>query len=311
MIENQISVHPLKAIDATELVGNTPVIRYVSDEVPNAQIWIKLEGTNPTGSVKDRACVYIIRGVESRGELRPGMTLLDASSGNMACSMAYFGRILGYKVAVVCNSKLTKDKAAFMEYFGAKLYVVGDYTIQGNRYCREVLFPKDPQKYCFLDQLHNWDNPKAHVETTGPEIARQFPDMRAVVGSLGSGGLMNGVGRFIKQNMPNSLVICVEAASGTKLPGTSAFVDGDYVTPFIEQGMNEKFFDSRIQVSANDARRRTAELAAQGVFCGFQTGGVLHAAILSIKTYGIEGDVVAISGDTGWKNMSVLMPQKT
>lgn len=298
----------MRVTDPTQLVGNTPAIRFVTDEAPNATIWVKLEGANPTGSVKDRACLYNIRGAEKRGELRPGMTLLDASSGNMACSLAYFGRVLGYEVTVVCNSKLTKDKKAFIEYFGATLSVVGDYTIQGNKYCRDVLYRKDTDKYCFLDQLHNWDNPRAHFETTGPEISRDFPKVRAVVSSLGSGGLMNGVGRYIKKTDPSARVFCVEAASGTKLPGTGAFDDGDYITPFIEQGMAGKIFDRRIKVTTGDAIKRTQALAAQGLFCGLQTGGVVHAAIFAINEYEVEGDVVVISGDSGWKNMSVLMP---
>lgn len=296
----------MKAKSPLELVGNTPTVEYVTPETPGARIWVKLEGNNPTGSVKDRGCVSIIRGAEARGDLRPGMTLLDASSGNMACSMAYFGRVLGYPVTVVCNSKLTEEKAAYIKYFGGELSLVGDFTIQGNIHCRDVLYPEDPDRYCFLDQLHNWDNPKAHFETTGPEIVRGHPGVGAVVGSLGSGGTMNGVGRYMKQTVPDTRVVCVEAAPGTKIPGTAAYEDGDYVTPFVKQATEEGVFDHRIKVSATDARRMAHELAAQGLFCGPQTGGVVQAAILAIREHGIEGDVVVISGDAGWKNMAAL-----
>jgi cysteine synthase len=298
----------MKVGGPAELVGNTPMVQFAPGGSRRFRLWVKLEGANPTGSIKDRACLSNIRGAEERGQLRPGMTLLDASSGNMACALAYFGAVFGYDVQVVCNSKLTKDKAAFIRYFGGQLQLVGDFTIQGNRHCRDVLVPSAPDRYCFLDQLHNWDNPRAHLETTGPEIVRDCPDVAAVVGSLGSGGAMNGVGRYIKAAVPGARVICVEAAPGTKLPGTGAFDDGDYVTPFIRQGYDEKIFDDKIKVSEADARRATEDAARQGFFCGLQTGGVLHAAILAARELDIEGDVVAISGDSGWKNMSVLIP---
>jgi cysteine synthase len=298
----------MKFSDLTALVGNTPIVPFVDDQSSGGRIWVKLEGANPTGSIKDRACLYNIRGAQERGELQSGMTLLEASSGNMACALAYFGAIFGYPVEVVCNSKLTADKAAFIRYFGARLMLVGDFTIQGNRHCRDVLKPGDPDRYCFLDQLHNWDNPRSHYESTGPEIVRDCPEVAAVVGSLGSGGAMNGIGRYVKQAVPAARVICVEAASGTKLPGTGAFDDGDYVTPFIRQGYEEQVFDRCIKVTEDEARHMTREAARQGLFCGLQTGGVLHAATVAVRELGITGDVVAISGDSGWKNMSVLMP---
>ena len=296
----------MKAMDFTSLVGNTPIVQYATDEVVGAKIWVKLEGCNPTGSIKDRPCLYQIRGAEERGELQRGMTLLDASGGSMGCSLAYFGRMLGYKVTTVCNTRLAEDQIAFIRYFGATICMVGNHTMEGNSYCREVLWAENPEKYCFLDQLHNWDNPKSHFETTGPEIVRDFPRVGAVVGSLGSGGTMNGVGRFIKESVSEADIIGVEAASGTRLPGTWAFDDGDYATPFIKQIVEEKIVDRRIKVSAVDAMRRTRELTAQGFFCGRQTGGVIHAAIFAINEYGIEGDVVVISGDAGWKYMTVL-----
>jgi cysteine synthase len=305
MIEGSI----VKINHIMQAVGNTPAVRFATDEIKEATIWVKLEGTNPTGSVKDRACLYNIRGAEQRGQLRPGRTLLDASSGNMACALAYFGRVLNYDVKVVCSTKLTLDKAAFIEYFGATLLTVGSFTIEGNMYCRDVIQRESPDKYCFLDQLHNWDNPRAHFETTGPEIVRDFPHVQAVVGSLGSGGMMNGVGRYIKTHVPTARLITVEAAAGTKLPGTASFADGDYKTPFVMQGLQENIFDHGLKVSEADARTRTAQLAAQGIFAGFQTGGVLHAAISAIHELHIRGDVIAISGDSGWKNMSVLWPR--
>src|ERR1700680_272150 len=126
--------------DFHTLVGRTPVVRFRCAALPSeARLWIKLEGFNPTGSVKDRACVFLLRDALERSVLQPGMTLLDASSGNMACALAYFGKVLGHRVKVVCGSRLTTDKADFIQFFGAQLVRFGNITMDGNRYCRNEL----------------------------------------------------------------------------------------------------------------------------------------------------------------------------
>ncbi len=224
----------------------------------------------------------------------------------MACGVAYFGRILGYKVKVVCSSKLTADKANFIRLFGAELIRHGHLTLEGNRLCREQILPSAPEHYCFLDQLHNWANPQAAYETMGPEILRDFPDVAAVVGSLGSGGTMYGTAKYLKDRDTRAIVITTEASAGTKLPGTGGFDDGEYVTPFIEKGLKEQLFTHRQRISYVNAVQRTRELANQGFFVGLQTGGVVHAAIEGARKLSISGDIVVISGDSGWKNTEAL-----
>ena len=289
-----------------QMMGNTPHVAVSAPECPSARIYAKLEGYNPTGSIKDRACLYMIRGKIEEGALRPGLTLLDASSGNMGCSIAFYGRLMGYPAVVVANSKLTADKRKFIEYYGAELLSVGDFTIDGNRYCADLTV-KESGRFCFLDQLHNWANPEAHYETTGPEILADFPEVAMVVGSLGSGGAMAGTARFLKEHRPSTKVVAVQAASGTKLPGTGSFDDGDYVTPFMQRARDEGLFDNTLKINEQAAVRRTLQLKQQGLFCGLQTGGVLHAALTSVEEFGVEGDVVILSGDTGWKNMDRLL----
>jgi cysteine synthase len=297
--------------DVAGMVGRTPHLRVRCDEVPpSAQIYVKLEGTNPTGSVKDRACLGIIRALEREGRLPPRpnkVTLLDASSGNFACAVAFYGKLLGHPATVVVNSKLTTDKRNFLQFFGAEIIQVGDFTIEGNRYCREVLAPERPDDYLFLDQLHNWANPRAYYDSMGPEILSDFPDVAMVVGSLGSGGTMTGVGQFLKEHRPETKVVAVQAAPGTKIPGTGAFDDGDYVTPFIKKSREDGVFDLTVKINEADAVRRVAQLRDQGIFGGIQTGGVLHAAALAVGQLSVRGEVVIISGDTGWKNMDKLL----
>jgi cysteine synthase len=297
----------MKYTDIMSMVGQTPHLRVRSAVTPAARIHVKLEEYNPTGSVKDRACLNMIRTLEREGQLRPPVTLLDASSGNMACAIAFFAKLYGFPATVIVNSKITADKKNFLQYFGAEVIQIGDFTIEGNRYCREVLLQRETGKYLFLDQLHNWSNPQAYYESIGPEILADFSDVAMVVGSLGSGGTMNGTGRFLKEKKPGIKIVAVEAARGTRLPGTGSFDEGDYVTPFIQSARDEGLFDHVVKVTEQDAVRRTAQLREQGVFCGLQTGGVLHAAITAINKFKSEGDVVIVSGDTGWKNMEKLL----
>lgn len=294
--------------NAFAMIGRTPHVRVDSDLAPDTRFHVKLEGWNPTGSVKDRAGYRMIREALDSGTLRPGMTLLDASSGNMACALAYFGRLLGYPTTLVVSSKLTQDKRNFLRYYGAELHQVGDFTIEGNRFCRELVEREGEGRYCFFDQLHNWANPRAHYEGTGPEILAAFPDVEMVVGSLGSGGTLYGTALYLKEQRPEIRIVAVQAAPGTRIPGTGSFDDGDYVTPFIHKGFEDGIFDRVVRVGEADAVRSTLELRDRGVFGGLQTGGVFHAAQVAALDEGVRGDVVFVSGDSGWKNIDKLLP---
>ena len=265
-----------------------------------------MESFNPTGSLKDRACLANIEDAIASGALKPGMTILDASSGNMACSLAYFGHILGYPVTVVCSTKLTQDKASFIGFFGGTLIRHGTSTRDGNKFCRKTLLAQSPEKYCFLDQLHNWANPRAAYDKMGPELLSDFPELTAVVGSMGSGGTMLGTAQYLRDAKSRACVITVEAATGTKLAGIAALDDGDYVTPFIQKGFDEQLFTMRAKSSIHHAEERVKELRKQGFFVDLQTGAVVHAAIENIQALSLSGDIVAISSDSGWRTMDAL-----
>jgi cysteine synthase len=286
-------------------VGNTPLRRIPVPAGSHARLFVKLEGHNPTGSVKDRACVSMLRAVLRDSAWDSSKLLIDASSGNMGCSIAYFGRLLGVKVRIVSSRKLTAEKQSFIEYFGAAVERIGEFTIEGNRYCREMA-RSDPGNLYFLDQLHNPENPMAHATGTGPEILAQLPEISAVVGSIGSGGTLLGIGRHLKGINVEIRICPVEAASGTRLPGTAALVDGDYRTPFIEEGFAHGIFDPSVKVAENEAVDAARQLSSVGLFCGLQTYAVVAAAWRLIASRGLAGDVVVISGDTGWKNMETL-----
>jgi cysteine synthase len=286
-------------------VGNTPLFEIPTLGHSTARLQVKLEGYNPSGSVKDRACVAMLRAMLRDPDWHSGKILLDASSGNMGCSIAYFGSALGVSVRIFSSRKLTPEKRQFIEYFGASVEQIGEFTIEGNRHCAEIA-RSDPDRWYFLDQLHNPDNPRAHVTGTGPEILSQLPGVAAVVGSVGSGGTLLGVGRSLKKANDRIKIFAVEAAPGTRLPGTAALMDGDYKTPFIEEGFTENIFDDSILVSENEAIEMARLLSATGLFGGLQTCAVIAAAQRAVETYDLCGDVVVISGDTGWKNIDAL-----
>jgi [CysO sulfur-carrier protein]-thiocarboxylate-dependent cysteine synthase len=296
--------------DILSMVGKTPSIGLRVDNGPAQQFFMKLEGSNPSGSIKDRACVFMLQSALEDGTLVPGRIVLDASSGNFACALALYTKYLGYQCEVAVSSKLTSEKRGFLEYLGTRIYNVGDFTIEGNEFCRQ-LNESNPGKYFFTDQLHNWRNPQAHYQTTGPEIIFDFPDIAMVVGSLGSGGTMAGIGEYLKRVAPHVKVVVVESAAGNRIPGTGTFVDGDYVTPFIQRAYQQNYFDYKVLISESEAARAVQILIGQGIFCGLQTGGVLHAALDRAKAWNVKGPIVMLSGDTGWKNLDRLLTSRT
>lgn len=287
-------------------IGNTPIIKIERKISKNLELFMKLEGENPTGSIKDRTALGIIKNEIAQGNLIKGKTILDASSGSYACAVSYIGKILGFPVKVVSGSKLTNDKKNFIEYFGAELISHGDFTIEGNEYCRAI-YKNNPDQYCFLDQLHNWNNPEIHFQTTGPEIIKAIPDVSAIVFSLGSGGTLNGVAKFIKNFNPSIKIIAVTAASGTKIPGTGSFVDGDYVTPFIKELNDLKYLDYIAEIHLDLAIEGVKYLRDQGFYVGIQTGAVYQGMIESLNFQKTTGKILMISGDSGWKNSDKLI----
>jgi cysteine synthase len=283
-------------------VGNTPLVPIDVDDV---RVWVKLEGLNPSGSVKDRAAAAMITEKISCGELRPGRVLLDASSGNMASALSSYGRALGLDVHVVCNSTITADKRRMIEHFGAALIQndYGPYTHDGYLKCLDLVRQSD-NSYCFLDQLHNPMNPYAHEVGTGPEILKDLPSVRLIVGSLGSGGTMLGIGRAVRSAGHPAMVAAVSSAPGNRMAGVGAFADGDYRTPFIIEAETNGLFTETVLVTVASAQKWQREITARGLFCGAQTGAVLGAAIELAKRHELRDGIVIISGDAGWKSWS-------
>ncbi len=290
-----------------DLIGNTPLVELRGlRRSGSARVFLKLEGSNPTGSLKDRTALSILLEAELDGRLCPGATLLDASSGNFACSMAFLAAALGLRAKVVVSSKITHEKRTLLDYYDAEVKELGHFTIEGNRWCRDHVAAGAPD-VLFLDQLHNPANPLAHYRTTGPEILKGLPAVTAIVGSLGSGGTVAGVSRFFKERASLVRIVGVKASKGSRIPGTGSFDDGDYVTPFITKAQKQGCIDEIRSVGWQEASDWCECLKGEGMFCGIQTGGVAAIATELANELGDEAAcVVAISGDAGWKGMATL-----
>jgi len=282
-----------------ELIGNTPLV-----EMPRLsprqgiRLFAKLEGQNPSGSLKDRIALYMVERAEKRGDLRPGMTLLEATSGNTGVALAMIARIKGYPIKVVMPDNVSIERTLVMRAFGAQVvHTDGARYTDGAIERMAAMAAEDPS--CFpVSQFANQDNPLAHYETTGPEILRDMPEMDVFLAGSGTGGTVSGVGRFLKERRPNVKVICVEPQPDSLIEGLHT-LSGFNPPVFDENAVNE-----HIVVTQEEAFSATRELAlTEGIFGGVSSGAVLHAARLVAKRFE-RANIVLLMGDGGWKYLS-------
>jgi len=287
-----------------DMIGNTPIVRF--GEFKKSVIWLKLEGNNPTGSLKDRTAKAIIQSKIDSGELVEGKTILDATSGSFGCSIAFIGNKLGFPVTVVANKKLTESNRKFIKFFGAETINYGEVTRHGYVYCRDTLVPENPEKYCFLDQLNNEASPLAHFHGTAFEILQDLPEVDAIAVSMGSGATLLGIANYFSDYKPKVKIIASTAKPGKRIAGTY-LPSEDYVTPFIQESWDRGWPHFTGATSWEEALRNVNFLAEKGnFFVGPQTGGIFQAVKQAIDS-GITGNIVIVSGDTGWKNVDKIM----
>ncbi len=282
-----------------DLIGNTPLVEMPSlSPRPGIRFFAKLEGQNPGGSLKDRIALYMVEHAEKRGDLRPGMTILEATSGNTGVALAMIARIKGYPIQVVMPENVSIERRLVMGAFGAEVILTdGAKYTDGAIDLANRMASDDPN--CFLTcQFDNADNPLAHYETTGPEIIRDLPEVDAFVAGTGTGGTLAGVGRYLKERRPQAKIVCVEPKPGELIEGLHT-LDG-----FLPAVFDEHVIDQRTIVSAEDAFAATRELAdREGIFAGVSAGAVLQAA-RSIADGFERGNFVLLVGDGGWKYLS-------
>jgi cysteine synthase B len=283
-----------------DLIGNTPLVD-VSRLSPNARVRIlaKLEGQNPGGSVKDRIAKYMIEAAEADGTLTPGQTILEPSSGNTGIGLALICRLKGYALKVVLPENVSVERRQLLEIFGAEIILSpGDEGSNGAVRMAQRL-AKEMDGVALLYQYGNPANPRAHYETTGPEIWRDCPEVTHFVAGLGTSGTLMGVGRYLKERNPDVQVWAVEPPAGERVEGLRNLDDG-----FVPEVFDPDVLDRKMIVRPRESIEWTRRLTTEaGVFAGISTGAAMAGAVKAAEQID-EGVIVTVAADGGWKYLS-------
>ncbi|MEY3019922.1 MAG: hypothetical protein RLZZ272_906 [Actinomycetota bacterium] len=286
--------------DVSQAVGRTPLIGLPRLSPDGYEVLLKLDGANPTGSVKDRVAAYLIREAERSGALTPGRRILEPTSGNTGIALAAICRVRGYPLTCVMPENTSEERRQALTMFGAEI-VLSPATEGSNgsvRVAREMA-TADPGWFLPF-QYGNPANPLAHYETTAPEIIADVPDVAAFVGGLGTGGTVTGVGKRLKRWNPDVKVYAAEPEYGDLVYGLRNLDEG-----YVPEVLDLTVLDGRIKVDSLKALEMTRRLAeVEGVFAGVSTGASLAVAIRVCQRLPRGAKVVAFSPDGGWKYLS-------
>lgn len=281
-------------------VGNTPLVRL--QRLPGATgnaVLVKLEGNNPAGSVKDRPALCMIRHAEERGEIKPGDTLIEATSGNTGIALAMAAAMKSYRMVLIMPEHMSAERRAVMKAFGAEIILVSKAAgMEGARDLAKEMEARGDGKV--LDQFSNPDNPLAHYEGTGPEIWRDTAGgITHFVSAMGTTGTIMGVSRYLKEQNPAVEIVGVTPAEGSAIPGIRRWPEA-YVPSIFDAAS----VDRTLEVSQRDAEQTTLALAAkEGIFAGISSGGAVAAA-LSLSKQVENAVIVAIICDRGDRYLS-------
>jgi len=289
----------VRANDILDAIGNTPLVGIPRlSPKPSVRLWAKLEGANPTGSLKDRIAKKMIEEAEHDGSLTADRIILEPTSGNTGISLALVARRKGYRITVVIPDNASEERIRLLELFGAE--IVFSPAEKGTNGSIEVAraLARD-EKYFMPFQYGNPANPQAHYEGTGEEIVRDLPEVTHFVAGLGTGGTLMGVGRRLREHNPDVKIIAAEPELGELVYGLRSLDEG-FVPPIFD----ERILDRKFLVASHDALAATRDLTAQeGIFAGISSGAVIHVARRIAR--GIEqGDIVCLLADGGWKYLS-------
>jgi [CysO sulfur-carrier protein]-thiocarboxylate-dependent cysteine synthase len=285
-------------------VGGTPLVGLPRlSPAPTVRLWAKLEDRNPTGSIKDRAALAMIRAAEKDGRLRPGDTILEPTSGNTGISLAMAAQVLGYHLVCVMPENTSSERRELLAMYGAEV-VLSPAAGGSNEAVRvaQRMSTAHPE-WVMLYQYGNPANAEAHYLTTGPEILADLPTITHFVAGLGTTGTLMGAGRFLREKVPNIQVVAAEPRYGELVYGLRNLDEG-----FVPELYDPSVLTRRFSVGPRDAVRRVRELLeTEGVFAGISTGAILHAA-LGVATAAVRAgepaDIAFIVCDGGWKYLS-------
>lgn len=274
-------------IEAT--IGNTPLVRLqrLPGETSNT-VLVKLEGNNPAGSVKDRPALSMIRHAELRGEIKPGDTLIEATSGNTGIALAMAAAIRGYRMVLIMPEHMSVERRAVMRAFGAEIVLVSKAaSMEGARDLAKEMEARGEGKV--LDQFSNPDNPRAHYEGTGPEIWRDTGGrVTHFVSAMGTTGTIMGTSRYLKEQNPAIEIVGVTPAEGSAIPGIRRWPEA-----YLPAIFNAANVDRTIEVTQADAEATTLALAVrEGIFAGISSGGAVAAALLLAQQ--VENAIIVV-----------------
>jgi [CysO sulfur-carrier protein]-thiocarboxylate-dependent cysteine synthase len=290
----------MRYLDVLDAIGDTPLVGLPAmSPNPGVRLWAKLEGQNPTGSTKDRIAKRMIEAAEASGELVPGKTILEPTSGNTGIALGLVARRKGYRLTVVIPDNASEERIRLLELFGAEIVLSpGDRGTNGSIEVARRLAKDD--RYFMPFQYGNPANVLAHEEGTGEEIVRDLPEVTHFVAGLGTGGTLTGAGRRLHRHDPNVKVIAAEPELGELVYGLRSLDEG-FVPPILD----ERELDRKFLVSSSDSLRATRELTErEGIFAGISSGAVVHVA-QRVASEIDRGEIVCLLADGGWKYLSV------
>jgi cysteine synthase len=288
----------------TELIGNTPIVD-VSELSPNPRVRLlaKLEGGNPAGSVKDRIARQMIDEAEADGTLKPGSVLIEPSSGNTGIALAMICQTRGYTIKIVLPENVSIERRQLLEVFGAEVILSPGAEGSNGAVRRAQALAEEHPEWVFLYQYGNEANPRAHFETTGPEILRDVPEITHFVAGLGTSGTLMGVGRYLRETKPEVKIYAVEPPAGELVEGLRNLDDG-YIPPVFEKWGGLDLLDGKRIVRPRESLEWTRRLVAEtGIFAGISSGAALAGAVKVAERID-EGTIVFIVCDGGWKYLS-------
>ncbi len=281
-------------------IGNTPlVISRKLNTNPNVQLYFKLEGNNPGGSVKDRAAYYMIKSALERGDIKTGDKLIEATSGNTGIALAMMASLFGLEIELVMPENSTVERVLTMQAFGATVTLTpAAASIEGSRDYADTKVAQGG--YVMLNQFGNDDNWKAHYKTTGPEIYRDTQGkVTHFVSSMGTTGTIMGTSTYLKEQNSAIQIVGVQPTDGSKIPGIRKWPQ-----EYLPKIFDKTKVDTVLEVSETEAKTMTKRLAKEeGIFAGMSSGGAVHAALELIKTLD-KGVVVVIICDRGDRYLS-------
>jgi [CysO sulfur-carrier protein]-thiocarboxylate-dependent cysteine synthase len=285
-------------------LGRTPLVGLPKlSPSPEVRLWAKLEDRNPTGSVKDRPALRMVEAAEADGRLTPGATLLEPTSGNTGISLAMAAKLKGYRLVCVMPENTSEERRQLLRMWGAQ--IISSPAAGGSNEAVRVakeLAAQNPD-WVMLYQYGNPGNALAHYETTGPELLEDLPEITHFVAGLGTTGTLMGVGRYLREKLPDVQIVAAEPRYGELVYGLRNLDEG-----FVPELYDETVLTTRFSVGPHDAVQRTRHLLElEGIFAGISTGAVLHAALGMARKAadaGQRADIAFIVADGGWKYLS-------